>query len=60
MIHSILARPWIALAFVLILVFLWLVAWKRSQHDRMKKRRTQTEQSAGMEMGENQTGSDRE
>jgi cytochrome oxidase assembly protein ShyY1 len=33
-IHKILTQPWIALTFLLILVFLWLAAWRRDRRDR--------------------------
>jgi membrane protein implicated in regulation of membrane protease activity len=42
-IQSILSRPWIALVFVLVLAFLWLVAWKRDRRDRIKKHRAEAE-----------------
>jgi hypothetical protein len=42
-IQSILSRPWIALAFILVLAFLWLVAWKRGRRDRIRKHRAEAE-----------------
>jgi uncharacterized membrane protein len=40
-IQRILAQPWIALIFVLILMLLWLAAWRRCRHDRMLRRQHQ-------------------
>ncbi|GHU38601.1 hypothetical protein AGMMS50256_38030 [Betaproteobacteria bacterium] len=36
-VQKILAQPWIALAFVLILALLWLAAWRRCRRERLLK-----------------------
>jgi hypothetical protein len=38
--QKILAYPWIALVFLLILALLWLAAWRRDRRDAQLKRRS--------------------
>jgi uncharacterized membrane protein len=41
-IQKILTQPLIALTFLLILVFLWLAAWRRDRRDSQLKRRAKS------------------
>jgi type VI protein secretion system component VasK len=54
--QKILAHPWIALAFLLILALLWLAAWRRDRRDAQLKRRSEAKkedkQPAVREAGE--------
>ena len=41
--QKIIDQPWIALIFVVILVFLWLAAWRRTRRERLLKHRARVD-----------------
>jgi hypothetical protein len=46
--------------FVLVLAFLWLVAWKRGRRDRIKKHRAAARNGGTLDGNENRAAEDRE